>query len=126
MVLETHDEQLVTVEINNNAAYGYDVRTELVGETSSMISNPIAYTRTDAQLGSRTDYNSNWRERYFDAYRKQNRAFVRIIESGVLANKAANCWDGYCATVIGEAGVIALESSTKQVVGLIDQPEFYA
>ena len=31
MVLETVDGQLVTIEINNNAAYGYDVRAELGG-----------------------------------------------------------------------------------------------
>ena len=36
MVLETIGDQLVTIEINNNASYGYDVRGELVGETGSI------------------------------------------------------------------------------------------
>jgi myo-inositol 2-dehydrogenase/D-chiro-inositol 1-dehydrogenase len=35
VVLETDGGQLVNIEINNNAAYGYDVRGELVGETGS-------------------------------------------------------------------------------------------
>lgn len=126
MVLETSEEQLVTVEINNNAAYGYDVRTELVGETGSMTSNPVAYTRTDAQLTSSTDYDTDWRERYFDAYRQQNRAFLQFVQSNVLANEAAGCWDGYCAAMTAQAGVDALESGEKQRIELIDRPEFYA
>jgi len=126
MVLETKDEQLITVEINNNAAYGYDVRTELVGETGSMTSNPVTYTRTDSELGNHASYDSDWRERYFDAYRQQNRAFIRFIESGKLAESAADCWDGYCAAVTGEAGIVALESGKKQAINLIEQPEFYA
>ena len=36
MVLEFADGQLVSIEINNNAAYGYDVRGELVGEKGSV------------------------------------------------------------------------------------------
>lgn len=45
MVLETEDGQLVTVEINNNADYGYDVRAELVGEAGSIAMNNVVYTR---------------------------------------------------------------------------------
>ncbi len=36
MVLETDKGHLLNIEINNNAAYGYDVRGELVGETGSI------------------------------------------------------------------------------------------
>ncbi len=36
LVLETTDGQLVNIEINNNAAYGYDVRAELAGEKASI------------------------------------------------------------------------------------------
>jgi myo-inositol 2-dehydrogenase/D-chiro-inositol 1-dehydrogenase len=54
MVLETADGQLVTIEINNNAAYGYDVRAELVGEAGSIAMNHVAFTRTDAALATRT------------------------------------------------------------------------
>src|SRR5207249_3640154 len=43
IVLKTLAGQLVNVEINNNAAYGYDVRAELVGEKGSVfLRSPVA------------------------------------------------------------------------------------
>lgn len=126
MVLETADGQLVTIEINNNAAYGYDVRAELVGETGSISMNNVAYTRTDMNLASTTQYDVDWRGRYHDSYVSQNRAFLRFVETGGFPEFASNCWDGYCAAFVAEAGVRALETGQKQPVDMIARPEFYA
>ena len=125
MVLETTDGQLVTIEINNNAAYGYDVRTELVGEKASIASNPVAYTQLDSGLSNMKTYDADWRGRYFDAYRQQNRAFLKFVDSGQLSAHAASCWDGYCAAVIGEFGVQALASGQQQQVKLLERPAAY-
>ena len=125
MVLETEDDQLVTIEINNNAAYGYDVRAELVGEAGSVSMNNLAYTRTDMKLASSTRYDADWRGRYHEAYVRQNRDFLRFVETGVLPETASNAWDGYCAAVVAEAGVKALTSGMKQPVETISKPEFY-
>ncbi len=126
MVLETRDGQLVTIEVNNNAAYGYDVRAELVGEAGSIAMNTIAYTRTDRALASSTRYDADWRTRYAEAYRRQNRDFLRFVETGDFPKFAADCWDGYCAAVVAEAGVEALQSGTKQTIEMAPKPEFYA
>ncbi len=126
MVLETADGQLVTIEINNNAAYGYDVRAELVGEAGSVATNNVAYTRTDRKLASATCYDTDWRGRYHDAYVRQNRDFLRFVETGAFPALAADCWDGYCAAVVAEAGVRALQTGTKEAVEMIARPEFYA
>ena len=125
MVLETTDGQLVTIEINNNAAYGYDVRAELVGEAGSIAINPIAYSRTDMKLASSTRHEADWRGRYHEAYVRQNRAFLRFVETGEFPEIASDCWDGYCAAIVAEAGVRALETGTKQAVKMIAKPEFY-
>lgn len=125
MVIETQDRQLATVEINNNATYGYDVRAELVGEDASISINPVAYTRTDLKLASKTQYDSDWRGRYHEAYVRQNRAFIRFVETGVFPHIAADCWDGYCAARIAEAGVEALRSGAKIDFALIPKPPFY-
>lgn len=125
MVLETADGQLVTIEVNNNAAYGYDVRAELVGEAGSIALNPIAYTRTDIRLATSTRYDADWRGRYHEAYVRQNRAFLRFVETGAFPEAASNCWDGYCATAVAEAGARALASGQRQPVTLIAKPEFY-
>ncbi len=126
MVLETTDGQLVTIEINNNAAYGYDVRAELVGEVGSIAMNNVAYTRTDMKLASATRYDADWRGRYHEAYVSQNRAFLRFVETGTFPEIASSSWDGYAAAVVAEAGVRALQSGTKQAVEMIAKPEFYA
>lgn len=126
MVLETADDQLVTIEINNNAAYGYDVRAELVGEKSSIAMNPVAYTRRDGALNSTTGYDADWRARYAEAYRRQNRDFLRFVETGTFPRTGSDCWDGYAAAVIGESGVRALESGAKAPIELMSKPDFYS
>jgi myo-inositol 2-dehydrogenase / D-chiro-inositol 1-dehydrogenase len=126
MTLETTDGQIVTIEVNNNAAYGYDIRAELVGEAGSIAMNPVAYTRCDSNLASSTGYDADWRGRYAEAYRRQNRAFLRFIETGTFPVIASNAWDGYAAAVVAETGVRALNEGRKVPVNMIARPEFYA
>jgi myo-inositol 2-dehydrogenase/D-chiro-inositol 1-dehydrogenase len=126
MVLDTADGQVVTIEINNNAAYGYDVRAELVGERASTTMNPIAYTRTDAALAHATAYDADWRTRYAEAYRRQSRAFLRFVQTGVFPEIAASAWDGYAAALVAGAGVRALSTGEKVPVTIPPRPEFYA
>ena len=126
MVLETVDGQVVTIEINNNADYGYDVRAELVGEAGSIAMNNVAYTRTDMKLASATNYDADWRGRYHEAYVRQSRDFLAFVETGKFPEIASDCWDGYCAAIVGEAGVKALQSGTKQAIQTIAKPGFYA
>lgn len=126
MVLETDDGQLVTIEVNNNAAYGYDVRAELVGEQGSIATNNVAYTRTDMKLAAATRYEADWRGRYHEAYVRQNRDFLRFVETGAFPATAADCWDGYCAAQVAQTGVTALETGRKCAVEMIAKPEFYA
>ncbi len=125
MVLETTADQLVTIEINNNAAYGYDVRAELVGEAGSIAMNNVAYTRTDVQLVSGTAYASDWWGRYAEAYRRQNRAFLNFVSTGIFPEAASNVWDGYAAAKVAETGVQALGEGRKRAVEMISKPEFY-
>ena len=125
MVLETVDEQLVTIKINNNATYGYDVRAEIVGEAGSIATNNVAFTRTDVKFASSTRYDADWRGRYYEAYVRQNREFLSFVETGIYPETASDCWDGYCAAVVAEFGVRALQTDTKQTVEMIEKPEFY-
>lgn len=126
MMLETADGQLVTIEVNNNAAYGYDVRAELVGEAGSVAMNNVAYTRTDMKLASATRYDADWRGRYHEAYVRQNRDFLRFVETGQFPLIASNCWDGYCAAIVAEAGAKALANGQKQQIKMIAKPALYA
>jgi myo-inositol 2-dehydrogenase / D-chiro-inositol 1-dehydrogenase len=126
MVLETVAGQLVTIEINNNAAYGYDVRGELVGAKGAISLNAPSYTRLDAGLTSRTAYAPDWRPRYGEAYRRQDKAFLDFVRTGEFPAIAADTWDGYSATLVAQAGVRALKVGHKVEVGTSPRPALYA
>jgi len=119
MVLKTRAGQLVNVEINNNAAYGYDVRGELVGEKGSVfLRSPIA-TELNVALTATTAYPADWRPRFAEAYRLQNSAWLKSIETGEPIG--ASAWDGYAATLAAEAGVRSLEK--KAAVKVVNAPK---
>jgi myo-inositol 2-dehydrogenase / D-chiro-inositol 1-dehydrogenase len=123
MVLKTVAGQLVNVEINNNAAYGYDVRGELVGEKGSVfLRSPIA-SELHVNLQTITAYAEDWRPRFAEAYRLQNSAWLKSIETGKPVG--ASAWDGYAATLVAEAGVQSLESSAPVKVSPVAKPELY-
>ena len=124
MVLETVAGQLVNIEVNISATYGYDVRGELVGEKgTAFLRAPV---NADINLGLKqiNTYPADWRPRFVDAYRQQNRAWVKSINTG-KPNLGATAWDGYCSTAVAEAGVEALHSGKTVAVTQIAKPKFY-
>ena len=125
MVLETNSGQLVNIEINNNAAYGYDVRAELVGEKGSVFLNAPINTRMNINLQAYERYDADWRQRFAEAYRLQNKAWLHFVNTGEMSPIASNAWDGYCASVISQAGVRSLAEGKKVAIELADKPELY-
>jgi myo-inositol 2-dehydrogenase / D-chiro-inositol 1-dehydrogenase len=123
MVLETVAGQLVNIEINNNAAYGYDVRGELVGEkgTVSLQNNDHSLTRVNSKQS--INFPADWRPRFADAYRLQNAAWINSIQTGVPAG--ASAWDGYAATLVAEAGVQSLLQNKPIMVSSVTKPKLY-
>jgi myo-inositol 2-dehydrogenase / D-chiro-inositol 1-dehydrogenase len=124
MVLKTVAGQLVNIEVNISATYGYDVRGELVGEKGTAVLR--APFNADVNLGLKQFvlYPTDWRPRFVEAYRRQNIAWVNSIASG-KPNIGANAWDGYCSTAVADAGVQALHSGNAAKVALIKKPKFY-
>jgi len=125
MVLETASGELVNIEINNNAGYGYDVRGELVTEKGSVFLNAPINSRVNLALQAVERYAADWRPRFGEAYRLQDKAWIRFIETGEFSPIAADAWDGYCAAVVAEAGVKALNSGRKVAIEFVEKPSFY-
>ena len=125
MVLETADGQIVTIEVNNNASYGYDVRAELVGEAGSTSLVAPVHSRRDAKLQQVTAYDMDWRPRYAEAYRRQNKTFLKFVSTGEFPPEASGAWDGYCAAVIAEAGAQSLREGRKVEIEMMEKPGFY-
>ena len=125
LVLETTNGAIATIEVNNNADYGYDVKCELVGVDGSVTLASSSSLQVDKDLKSTKSYAADWRPRFREAYRLQNKAWIRSIELDAPENSAASAWDGYCATAIAEAGAAALASGEKMHVKLAERPTFY-
>ena len=123
MVVETVAGQLVNIEINNNAAYGYDVRGELVGERGSVSLRSPVYSETSLNLMQGVSYPEDWRPRFAEAYRRQNQAWLKSIETGKPAG--ASAWDGYAATLVAEAGVASLASGRAVPIAHSPKPTLY-
>lgn len=123
MVLKTVAGQLVNVEINNNAAYGYDVRGELVGEKGSVFLRSPINSEILVNLQTITTYPADWRPRFAEAYRLQNSAWLKSIETGIPVG--ASAWDGYAATLVAEAGVASLAKGAPVKVALNSKPTLY-
>lgn len=123
MVLKTSAGQLVNVEVNNNAAYGYDVRGELVGEKGSVFLRSPIHSEILVDLQTITTYPTDWRPRFAEAYRLQNGAWLKSIETG--APVGASAWDGYAATLVAEAGVESLEKGVRVRISLATKPKLY-
>lgn len=123
MVVETTTGQLVNIEINNNAAYGYDVRGELVGEMGSVSLRAPSLSETSVNLVQGVSYPEDWRPRFADAYRLQLQAWIKSIATGKPSG--ASAWDGYAATLVAEAGVASLASGTVIAVKHAVKPKLY-
>lgn len=125
MILQTTDDQVVTIEVNNNAAYGYDVRGELVGELGSVTLGTPVWSRTHIGLSASETYDADWRSRFAEAYRLQNRAFLAFAQTGTPSKIASSAWDGLVSTLIAEKGVEALASGKTVPIEIPEPPALY-
>lgn len=124
MVLKTTMGQLVNIEVNNNAAYGYDVRGELVGEKGSVFLRSAVHSELHVNLQTVMTYAADWRPRFAEAYRRQNAAWLKSIETGKPAG--ASAWDGYAATLVAEGGVESLNRGEPVAIKAAGKPELYS
>ncbi len=123
LVLESVTGQLVTVEVFNDATYGYDVRGELVCEKGTISLRTPMRTETSAELIQGTAYPADWRPWFADAYRLQAQAWIRAIALGKPAG--ASAWDGYAAMAVAEAGLRSLAEGRRVEINLAEQHALY-
>ncbi len=125
LLVEMASGVLVDIEVFVNAGYGYDVRTELVGEsgTLSIGAPPDTVRRSVGTVSSPVHH--DWRDRFAAAYQYELQNWVHAVASGT-ASQAATAWDGYTATAVAAAGIAGLDHDARQPITLIDRPELYA
>ncbi len=122
--LWTDGGQMATAEVFVNAAYGYDVRVEVVGTGGSASLEPRhpVLRRVSGQGGSAIG--SDFVEHFADSYRIELAAWADASLRGEVVG--ASAWDGYVANVVAAAGVDALRSGQKRDVVVPERPSLYA
>jgi myo-inositol 2-dehydrogenase / D-chiro-inositol 1-dehydrogenase len=123
LVLETMAGHITTIEIFNDAKYGYDVRSELVCERGAISLRAPVYTDKNFALTQSVAYPADWRPRFADAYRLQAQAWISAVRSGVSAG--ATAWDGYAAAQVSEAGLLSLAEKRAVRIELDERPAIY-
>ncbi|MEI4488911.1 Gfo/Idh/MocA family oxidoreductase [Frigidibacter sp. MR17.14] len=115
---------IVDVEISVNIAYGYDIRGEASCEKGiAALPNRPATVVTDAN-GIRQAIPEDWRERFIEAYDQEFREWIAAAGQGTATGPST--WDGYAATLVGDAALRAVASGARETITMRDKPALYA
>ena len=122
--MECSNGVIVDVEVNANANYGYDVRTEMVCEKGTIIMAPSRKNEIMISNNHTFPYGKDWRPRFADAYRNQNQAWINsIIDNSI--SQGSSAWDGMISTMVAESGVESFEQEKLIKIETMDKPDFY-
>ena len=114
---------LVDVEISVNIGYGYDIRGEVSCEmgVASLPNRPA--TVVSDRHGIRQAIPVDWRERFIEAYDQEFREWIAAAGQGTAAGPST--WDGYAATLVGDAALRAVESGRLENITMRPKPALY-
>jgi myo-inositol 2-dehydrogenase / D-chiro-inositol 1-dehydrogenase len=121
VIFETESGRIVTDEIYVRTQVGYEVRTEVVGETGSAViglDQHLQVKTADGRWGGQLA--TSFVERFGAAYDTELQRWVDAARAGSI--DGAGTWDGYAAVAVCEAGVQALRTGAKVAVAMQPRP----
>jgi myo-inositol 2-dehydrogenase/D-chiro-inositol 1-dehydrogenase len=123
VLLEMAGGVLVDVEASVNAAYGYDIRGEVVCEdgTVELSESAGVIVKGHGRYAGRVP--ADWRERFVRAFDVEFQAWIDAVTAGTTTGPSA--WDGYAATVGTDTGLQALRTGARVPVVLRERPDLY-
>ncbi len=122
VLLTTRGGAVVEIEAFVNAAYGYEVRCEVVGSEGTVEMGDGALLTRRAQRSVGHEVPELWLGRFADAYRRQLQAWIDATQVG--RTSGATAWDGLLATITAEAAVTAITDG-PQAIDLPERPPLY-
>jgi myo-inositol 2-dehydrogenase / D-chiro-inositol 1-dehydrogenase len=121
VIFETESGRIITDEIYARTQVGYEVRTEVVGETGSALiglDQNLQVKTADGRWGGQLA--PSFVERFGAAYDTELQRWVDAARVGSI--DGAGAWDGYAAVAVCEAGVEAVRTGTKVAVAMRPRP----
>ena len=119
----TDRDAIVSTEVFMNAAYGYHVHAELVGQSGSVVMQQPVQTQLNRALQHGHAWPENWIPRFRTAYVRQMNAWIRSISTGVAAG--ASAWDGFVASAIAEKLAPEVSSGRRVSFDFGQRPAIY-
>jgi myo-inositol 2-dehydrogenase / D-chiro-inositol 1-dehydrogenase len=125
VLLEMASGVLVDVEVFVSAAYGYDIRGEIVGESGTVALAEAGDEVTVKSAGARSNHvPADWRERFAAAFDAELQDWLNAVAAQTSTGPGS--WDGYAAAAVTDSCLEALRSGRRTPVSLRERPEFYA
>ena len=122
VLLTTRGGVIVEIEAFVNAAYGYEVRCEVVGSDGTVEMGDGAFLTRRSERAVGHDVPELWLGRFADAYRRQLQAWIEATQRG--RTSGATAWDGLVATITANAAVAAVTAG-PQVIETPERPALY-
>lgn len=113
VLLTTRGGVIVEIEAFVNAAYGYEVRCEVVGSDGTVEMGDGAFLTRRSERAIGHDVPALWLGRFADAYRRQLQAWVDATQRG--RTSGATAWDGLLATITANAAVTAVTAGPQAI-----------
>lgn len=115
---------LATIELYVNAAYGYEVGAEIVGESGTVSIGPAGGPVIRSERFGAVRVDGNWLERFRQAYVSELQAWIEAIQRNTHAG--SDVWDGYISLLVVEACRKSLQSGSPYRLPSYEKPELYA
>jgi myo-inositol 2-dehydrogenase/D-chiro-inositol 1-dehydrogenase len=123
VLLETATGIRIDVEVFVNAAYGYDIQCELVGETGvARLPEPSnVLMRSEGKLS--VEILTDWKKRFIASYDVELQEWIHAVASDKI--RGPSSWDGYAAAVTADACVEAQKDGKIVEIKLGPRPGLY-
>ncbi|TYL87989.1 Gfo/Idh/MocA family oxidoreductase [Bradyrhizobium cytisi] len=123
ITMRTDRDEIVSTEVNINAAYGYHVHAELVGREGTIALALPSLTMCNRDRIGGVAYPGNWIPRFADAYRRQLTDWIGAVTTGTPVG--ASAWDGYIASAIAEQIAAGLTENQATTLKYPSRPSLY-
>jgi myo-inositol 2-dehydrogenase/D-chiro-inositol 1-dehydrogenase len=124
LLLRTAGGVLVDVEVLLNAAFGYDIRGEVVCEAGVAALSESAGVVVKSAGRFSGPVPATWVERFSRAFDTEFQEWLDTVAAGAEP-VGPSCWDGYAAAVVCDAALAALASGRAEPVVLRERPALY-
>ncbi|MBP3039081.1 Gfo/Idh/MocA family oxidoreductase [Bacillaceae bacterium Marseille-Q3522] len=123
-IVEMESGALVTVELNMNSHYGYDIQCRIVGELGTASLPEVSGCELRLEGERIYPLHKDWSLRFVKAYDNEIQSFIEQVEKGASPN-GPTAWDGYIASVTSDAAIRSLNNQEKVQIELKETPELY-